>query len=51
MEMADADFSFANSTVPILQLLPAQKTGLAKTEIQLILMKFEFDNEAKKQSL
>ena len=51
MEMADADFSFANSIVPILQSLPAQKTGLAKTEIQLILMKFEFDNEAKRQSL
>ena len=44
MEIPDADVSFANSIVPILQLLPAKKNRLAKIEIQQILMKFEFDD-------
>ena len=44
MGIPDADVSFANSIVPILQSLPAKKTLLAKIEIQQVLMKFEFDN-------
>ena len=44
MEVPDADVSFANSIVPILQSLPAKKNPLAKSEIQQVLMKFEFDD-------
>ena len=44
MEIIDADVSFANSIVPILQSLPAKKNRLAKMEIQQVLMKFEFDD-------
>ena len=44
MEIPDADVSFANSIVPILQSLPAKKNRLAKIEIQQVLMKFEFDD-------
>ena len=44
MEIPDADVSFANSIVPILQSLPAKKTRLAKVEIQQVLMKLEFDD-------
>ena len=46
MEMADADVSFASSIGPILQSLPAKKKkkGIAKIEIQQVLMKFDFDD-------
>ena len=43
--MADADVSFASSIVPILKSLPAKKKkGIAKIEIQQVLMKFDFDD-------
>ena len=44
MGIPDADVSFANSIVSILQSLPAKKNRLAKIEIQQVLMKFEFDD-------
>ena len=44
MEVPHADVSFANSIVPILQSLPAKQTRLAITEIQQVLLKFEFDD-------
>ena len=37
MEIQDADVSFVNSIVPILQSLPAKKNRLRKIEIQQVL--------------
>ena len=37
MEIQDADVSFVNSIVPILQSLPAKKNRLRKKEIQQVL--------------
>ena len=41
----DADQSFANSIVPILNALPAKKNRMAKIEIQQLLFKYEFEDE------
>ena len=38
----DADESFAESIIPILQKLPEKKNRMAKIEIQQILMRHEF---------
>ena len=42
---AEADQSFANSIVPILNALPAKKNRMAKIEIQQLLFKYEFEDE------